>query len=78
MSGPAKVKALKGRLKGMIAAVRAGTGAVDIAKARMDSWSAHADHAHTRALRRAILGRGAKALRQAERAGPDRPLARTA
>jgi retron-type reverse transcriptase len=70
----ANVQAFKGRLKGMISAVNAGALGVENARARMDSWAAHADHAHTRALKRAILGRGAKALRQR----PDRLFAPTA
>jgi retron-type reverse transcriptase len=70
----ANVQAFKGRLKGMIRAVNAGALGVENARARMDSWAAHADHAHTRALKRAILGRGAKALRTR----PDRLFAPTA
>lgn len=70
----ANVTAFKGRLKGMISAVKSGTLDVESARARMDSWAAHADHAHTRALKRAILGRGAKALRTR----PDRLFAPTA
>jgi retron-type reverse transcriptase len=70
----ANVQAFKGRLKGMISAVNAGALGVENARARMDSWAAHADHAHTRALKRAILGRGVKALRQR----PDRLFAPTA
>ena len=69
----ANVAAFKGRLKGMLHAARAGVLDVSQVHARMDSWAAHADHAHTRALQRAILGRGRKALRSR----PDRPLART-
>lgn len=70
----ANVQAFKGRLKGMIAALRAGTLAAEDAKMRIDSWAAHADHAHARGMKRAILGRGPNALRP----GPDRLLARTA
>jgi retron-type reverse transcriptase len=70
----ANVKAFKGRLRGMIAAVGAGSLRRADAEARIASWASHADHAHTRALKRAILGRGATALRT----GPDRTFARTA
>lgn len=70
----ANVRAFKGRLKGMIAAVRAGTLSAEHARMRIDSWSVHADHAHARGLKRAILGRGVNALRP----GPDRLFARTA
>jgi retron-type reverse transcriptase len=70
----ANVQAFKGRLNGMIRAVHAGAMDVENARARMDSWAAHADHAHTRALKRAILGRGVRAFR----ARPDRLFAPTA
>jgi len=69
----ANVQAFKGRLKGMIAAKNARTMPDQTIRQRLDSWAAHADHAHTRALKRAILGRAAKALRLR----PDRPLVRT-
>ena len=58
----ANVQAFRGRLKGMVAAARAGTLLWTDAARQMDSWAAHADHAHTRALKRAILGRAAKAF----------------
>jgi len=72
------VRAFKGRLKGMLNAARAGVLAPEQVERRMDSWAAHADHAHTRALQRAILGRARTALRQVYRARPDRSFARTA
>ncbi len=57
------IDALKGRLRGMVAAVRAGT----LERQEMDkyiaSWEAHADHAHAYAARRAILGRARRRLR---------------
>jgi retron-type reverse transcriptase len=71
----ASVRAFKGRLKGMSAAVRAGTLARSDAETRIASWAAHADHAHTRALKRAILGRAMRVMR---RTGLERTFARTA
>ncbi|MEQ1618764.1 MAG: RNA-directed DNA polymerase [Terricaulis sp.] len=68
------VRRFKGRLRGMLAAVRAGTLSRGDAKMRIDAWAAHADHAHARGMKRAILGRAAKALRS----GPERSFARTA
>ncbi len=70
----ANVRAFKGRLKGQIRSAQAGSVSCEHIHARMDAWAAHADHAHTRALTRAILGRARKALTP----GPDRPLAPTA
>lgn len=58
----ANVGRFKGRLKGMVRAVRAGTLDSTEAKSRIDAWRAHASHAHTRALKRAILGRAANAI----------------
>lgn len=72
------VKRFKGRLKGMVHAVQAG--ALDRADAaqRIDSWSAHASHAQTRTLKRALLGRARRAMRHRPPGpGPDRPLAQT-
>jgi RNA-directed DNA polymerase len=59
----ANIQAFKGRLKGMNAAVRAGTVSRGEASKKIASWEAHADHAHAYAARRAILGRGLRQLR---------------
>ncbi len=68
------VKAFKGRLKGMVAAVRAGTLSTEEALVKINAWAAHARHTNSRALRHAILARSMKSIR----AGPDRSFARTA
>lgn len=57
------VRAFKGRLKGMLAAVKAGTLSVEKARERIAAWEAHASHAHSYAARRAILGRAKRKLR---------------
>lgn len=57
------VQRFKGRLNGMVQAVKSGDLLRETANARIDAWAAHADHAHARALKRAILGRAAKAMR---------------
>ncbi len=74
----ANVQRFKGRLKGMVRAVQVGALCpADIAQ-RIDSWSAHASHAHTRTLKRALLGRARRAMRPGPPGpGPDRPLAQT-
>lgn len=59
----ANIKAFKGRLKGMLAAVGAGTKTREEVQVRIASWEAHADHAHAYAARRAILGRAQRRLR---------------
>ena len=75
----ANVQRFKGRLKGIVRSVRAGAMGREDARQRIDAWSAHADHGNCRALKRAILGRAAKAMRRrSNRPGPDRTLARTA
>jgi len=74
----ANIQAFKGRLKGMLISVRNGALDRTAARARIDAWAAHADHAHTHGARRAILGRGVRALRQTARPRPDRTFARTA
>lgn len=68
------VRRFKGKLRGMLAAWRAGAMERGDILCRVDAWGAHADYAHARRLKRAILGRAAKALR----ARLERPFARTA
>lgn len=74
----ANVQRFKGRLKGMVRAHAAGSINRNAIDTRIDAWAAHASHAHTRALKRALLGRAATAMRRST-AGPrpDRPFART-
>lgn len=70
----ANVRRFKAKLRGMIAALRAGTLTCEDVQRRIDAWAAHADHAHARRMKRAILGRAANATRTR----PERLFARTA
>ena len=52
------VRRFRGRLRSLGDRVRAGTLAPEEARARVESWVAHARHANTRRLRRALLRGG--------------------
>ena len=54
----ANVRRFRGRLRSMRDRVRAGTTTPEEARPRIASWVAHARHANTRRLRRALLGGG--------------------
>ena len=64
------VRRFRNRLRSMRDRVAAGSMTPDEARPRIASWEAHAKHAHTRRLRRALFRGGALGVRRTSSFGP--------